>query len=55
MRFDVLGQGGIPATGVEAVVVNLTVWNPGAAGWAKVNRDDDSYASAALLHYRSGE
>ncbi len=55
VRFDVLGQGGIPATGVEAVVVNLTVWNPGAAGWAKVNRDDDSYASAALLHYRSGE
>jgi hypothetical protein len=32
--LQVSGRGGVPATGVSAVVVNLTVTQPAAPGWA---------------------
>lgn len=36
---QVTGQAGVPTTGVTAVVVNVTVTEPTAAGWAEVSPD----------------
>lgn len=34
--FQVAGQGGVPAAGVAAVVVNVTVVQPSTAGWLRI-------------------
>jgi RHS repeat-associated protein len=49
----VLGRGGIPASGVEAVVANVTYLNPAGTGWSKVNPDASNQASAALTHFNT--
>lgn len=51
----VLGQGGIPTTGVSAVALNVSILGPSADGWAKVNKNPGDNSSAALIYYTAGE
>lgn len=44
---QVTGQGGVPTSGVTAVVVNLTVTEPSAAGWAQVSPQGNQGSSTA--------
>ena len=54
MDLQVTGQGGIPATGVSAVVVNVTVTNPTAPSYLTVFPSGESMPLAANLNYVAG-
>jgi hypothetical protein len=51
--LDVTGVGGVPATGVSAVVVNVAVVQPQAAGYVRVTPNGTS--STSNLNYSAGE
>jgi urease beta subunit len=49
------GVGGVPATGVSAVVVNVTVAQPTAAGWASVWADGGTMPPVSSLNFTANQ
>jgi len=56
LRFDVLGKGGVPSTGVNAVVMNVTVTGPTKPSWLTVYPDDVVFRPlASNLNFAPGQ
>jgi len=55
LRFDVSGAGGVPASGVTAVVLNVTVTAPSDAGFLTVFPDDVGVPTASSLNFVPGQ
>ena len=53
-RLPVVGRGGVPAAGVGAVVVNVTVAGASAAGYVTVFPSGEVRPLASNLNYRRG-
>ena len=53
--IDVLGRGGVPATGVSAVMVSVTAVEPSADGYLTVHPDGTDRPTASNLNYRPGD
>jgi hypothetical protein len=53
----IAGQGGIPAAGAAAAVMNVTVTEPTAPGWITVHPDEvcDTVPEASSLNFRAGD
>jgi hypothetical protein len=51
ISVPVVGQGGVPSSGVAAVVLNLTVTNPSAAGYATVYPSGSPLPSSSSLNF----
>ena len=52
---QVTGRGGVPASGVRAVVLNATVVSPSAAGYLTIFPDGTARPLASDLNYAAGE
>jgi sugar lactone lactonase YvrE len=52
--FAVAGRGGVPATGVSAVVLDVSAVNPTSTGHLTVYPDDTERPAPATLHFRAG-
>ncbi len=52
---QVTGQGGVPATGVSAVILNATVVSPTGAGWLTIFPTGTARPVASDLNYAPGE
>ena len=50
----VLGQGGVPSSGVSAVVLNVTIVNPTAAGFLTVYADQSAPPPTSDLNFPAG-
>jgi hypothetical protein len=55
LALTVTGRGGIPATGVSAVVLNLTVTNPSAAGFLAVYPAGTAWPGNSNLNFSAGQ
>ncbi|HET7489529.1 MAG TPA: hypothetical protein VFJ85_16500 [Acidimicrobiales bacterium] len=55
LTLQVAGQGGVPATGATAVVLNVTVTNPTAASFLTVYPSDAVLPNASNLNYSAGQ
>jgi hypothetical protein len=55
VSLDVLGAGGVPASGVAAVVLNVTVTRPGAAGFLTVYPDVVGRPGTSSVNFSAGE
>jgi len=55
VRVPVLGAGGVPATGVSAVAVNITVDQPSGAGFVTVFPCGGAMPLASNLNYTAGQ
>ncbi|MGH8960169.1 MAG: hypothetical protein ACRDWT_03025 [Jatrophihabitantaceae bacterium] len=55
VAVQVEGQGGVPASGVSAVVLNVTVTNPTGTGYATVYADGQPKPTASNLNYVAGQ
>ncbi|MCX5255687.1 PKD domain-containing protein [Streptomyces canus] len=55
VRLKVLGVGGIPASGVTAVTLNVTDAGATAAGYVSVYPDGTARPSASNLNFRAGQ
>lgn len=55
VRLQVAGRGGVPATGIGAVVLNVTVTDTGAGGYVTVYPSDDALPTASNLNFAPGE
>ena len=53
--LQVTGRGGVPATGVAAVVVNVTVTGPSAGGFLTVYPSGSSQPTASNLNFTPGQ
>ena len=53
--LQVTGQGGVPATGVSAVVLNLTVTNTGSGGWLAAWPAGEALPLVSNLNYVPGQ
>jgi len=55
--FDLMvaGRGGVPLTGANAVILNVTVTNPGATGFLQVWPSGSTRPNASNLNYVSGQ
>ncbi|MGH9187986.1 MAG: DUF6531 domain-containing protein, partial [Acidimicrobiales bacterium] len=53
--IDPTGVGGVPATGVQAVVVNVSVANPGASGWVGTWLAGQSEPVVSVMDFVAGE
>ena len=51
VHLQVAGKGGVPATGVSAVVLNVAVTAPAAAGFISVHANDIPRSSASNLNF----
>ncbi|NUT38206.1 MAG: hypothetical protein HOV79_34590 [Hamadaea sp.] len=51
----VAGRGGVPATGVASVVLNVTVTGPAAGGWVTVHPAGTTRPTASNLNYNTGQ
>jgi alpha-tubulin suppressor-like RCC1 family protein len=51
MHLQVSGRGGVPASGVSAVVLNVTVTEPAMAGFLSVYRDGDARSGTPNLNF----
>lgn len=54
-RVRITGQGGVPTTGVSAVVVNLTAFGATGGGWATLYADGKSKPPTSNLNYARGQ
>ena len=54
VAVQIAGRGGIPASGVSAVVLNVTATNPDATGWVTVHADGTPVPNASNLNYTVG-
>ncbi|WP_329423026.1 hypothetical protein [Streptomyces sp. NBC_01268] len=55
VTLQVAGNGGVPATGVGAVVLNVTATGPTAAGFVSVFPDGTQRTSASNLNFKAGQ
>ena len=55
LTVTVAGNGGVPATGVSAVVLNVTVVNPAAAGYLTAYPQGTTAPTASSLNYQAAE
>jgi murein DD-endopeptidase MepM/ murein hydrolase activator NlpD len=55
LRLQVAGQGGIPATGVSAVVVNLTATNTASAGWLSAFPTGVTTPPTSSINFAAGQ
>lgn len=55
VSLQVAGRGGVPSTGVAAVVVNVTVTSPAAAGFITVYPSQTSQPTASNLNFTGGQ
>lgn len=55
IELTVLGQGGVPSSGVAAVVLNVTVVDPGAAGYLTVYPSGSAVPLASNLNFVAGQ
>jgi hypothetical protein len=55
LNLQVTGRGGLPATGVSAVVMNVTVTNPSVAGYLTVFPTGAAAPLASNLNFSAGE
>ena len=55
MRFPVLGVGGVPATGVQSVVLNMTVAEPTQGGFVTIYPTGEARPTASNLNFAAGE
>ena len=55
LTLTVAGRGGLPATGISAAVLNLTVTNPSAAGFLAVYPAGTPYAGSSNLNFVAGQ
>jgi hypothetical protein len=53
--LQVAGRGGVPSTGVSAVVVNLTVTQPAAPGWVSASADGSVLPPVSNLNFVRGQ
>ncbi|MFJ3900260.1 hypothetical protein [Streptomyces sp. NPDC090025] len=53
--LQVAGRGGVPATGVSAVVMNVTATAPTAASFVSVYPDGTARTSASNLNFKAGQ
>ena len=53
--LDILGRGGVPGTGVDSVVLNVTSVGPSATGWLTAWPTGVAKPHVANLSYRQGE
>ena len=53
--LQVAGRGGVPATGVAAVVMNVTVTGPSAGGFITVYPSGTSQPTASNLNFTPGQ
>jgi hypothetical protein len=54
-NLTVTGVGGVPASGVAAVLLNVTATNPTAAGWLTLFPADSSLPTASNLNFGAGQ
>src|SRR5207249_11440416 len=54
LKFNVEGKGGVPASGVTAVVMNVTVTEPTVGSFVTVFPDDVSLPNASNLNFTPG-
>jgi subtilisin family serine protease len=55
LRFKVTGKGGVPASGVTGVVMNVTVTAPTSPGFLTVFPDDVARPNASSLNFAPGQ
>ncbi|MGA8726230.1 MAG: hypothetical protein WB565_14450 [Acidimicrobiales bacterium] len=55
VQLDIVGAGGVPASGVSAVVLNVTVTQPATAGYVTVYPDGLSRPTTSNLNFSPGE
>lgn len=55
LALAVAGQGGIPSSGVDSVVLNLTSVGPSTTGWISAWPTGSARPTVANLSYRAGE
>jgi hypothetical protein len=55
LNLQVTGRGGVPASGVSAVVLNVTATNPSTAGYLTVFPASLATPLASSLNFRAGE
>jgi RHS repeat-associated protein len=55
LTVDIAGQGDVPATGVTAATLNITVVNPSAAGFLIVYPSGETQPAASNLNYVTGD
>jgi hypothetical protein len=55
VQLTVTGHGGVPASGVSAVVLNLTVTQPNAAGYITAYPTGESRPAASNLNFSTGQ
>jgi len=54
LKFNVLGKGGVPASGVTGVVMNVTITEPTGDSFLTVFPDDVSRPNASNLNFSPG-
>lgn len=54
LRVDVTGVGGVPATGVSAVILNVAAVGPTSSGWVTVHPSGSPRPHASNLNYGAG-
>jgi RHS repeat-associated protein len=52
---QVTGRAGVPSTGVQAVVLNVTVTSPAAAGWLTIYTAGTPMPATSNLNYTAGQ
>jgi hypothetical protein len=55
LNLQVAGQGGVPATGISAVVINLTATNEVAAGWFSAYPSNVSTPPTSNVNFAAGQ
>jgi hypothetical protein len=51
MTVQIAGRGGVPSSGVAAVVVNITSVSPSGAGWLTAYRAGTGVPTGSTLNY----
>lgn len=55
LKLKVAGEGGVPETGVDTVVINLKAASPTSTGWAHIYPSGTARQTGSALNYQSGE
>jgi hypothetical protein len=55
ISLQVTGKGGVPATGVSAVIVNVTAVNPTSAGYITVWPSGATRTTTSNLNFQTGQ
>ncbi len=52
---QIAGEGGLPVSGVAAVVMNVTVTNPSSWGWLRVWPSDETEPPVSNMNWVAGQ